>query len=131
MIAELVRSLDSMNWPATEGVIVDHSEYDVGTGNRRVTYVKLAYTYRVGDENYRGERFSFAGDPTKVLGSLYNEGNAVDVHFDPDQPREAILFHRYRWLESFLAAMSLMIGLLATFIFGGNAWFPHLANDDS
>lgn len=129
MIGGLIVALESIEWPVTEGVIVVRREYEVVERNRRVSYVELTYTYRVGNDSYRGERFSFAGDPTRILGSLYKEGMTVDVYYDPDEPKEAILFRRYPWPEGFAAALLLILGLLATVVFGIHAWFPQRARE--
>src|ERR1700732_2768923 len=88
------------NWDGVEGVLtvskVDQPPTHVSDDLNDATPI-IHYRYRVGGQDIEGDRISVGGTPltTRVLAlravARYPVGARVDVHVDPDDPKNALL----------------------------------------
>lgn len=107
-------------WPTCEGKIVV-SEVRRSTlgikASERSFYPHIRYQYEVGGSQYLGEKISFvyegSGDRSIIQNKVdqYPVGKIVQVHYNPNNPKEAVL-------EIGLKT-SYIILLIAGFIFFG------------
>src|SRR5262245_60264984 len=84
----------SRSWPTTEGTIVE-SYLDPSTGReQRPRQSSMArYRYRVGDQEHEGDRIQLQTwllSPRRPVAG-YPVGRRVDVHYDPQNPGNAVL----------------------------------------
>jgi Protein of unknown function (DUF3592) len=101
-LRDLHRSLD---WPHTSGAVV-HAEVEEHItvhrdkdGHRTSTSVShesnVAYVYRVGGREYRGQRVRFAWEMSRseaeATVARYPVGRSVDVFYDPRDPGKSVL----------------------------------------
>jgi hypothetical protein len=92
------RDRPSLKWPATEGTVMQ-SEWQYHGGKHSYYDVNFTYSYLVDDKRHLGHqiqlwnpRFRGDGGPVKAFVRDYHRGAAVDVHYDPQQPGNAVLF---------------------------------------
>jgi hypothetical protein len=83
----------SRSWPTTEGTIVESYLDPSGRERRPDRSSMIRYRYRVGDRDYEGDRVQL---PTWLLSPRrpvagYPVGRRVDVHYDPQDPGNAVL----------------------------------------
>ena len=88
-------------WPTVGGVIVKseietHDHSTSSDGNQKseaVQYPKIAYDYQIDGQNYKGTRISFSSSSVNAqqLISRYPQGKPVQVYYNPDKPRQAVL----------------------------------------
>ena len=111
-------------WPSTPGQLtaVDYVRKE-STGTRASsTYrLKLAYTYRVGSQDFTGDRHSLSSFGTsgqewyRDFVETHPVGTKVSVYYNPDAPKEAVL-------EKGLQGADLSI-LLVAGLFNGALFF--------
>lgn len=99
----LWRGLQARSWQTTDGVVLGVQPKSLGNPMRRPNSLRgpreapiVAYQYRVGGETYSGSRHNLATDWVPDLSvaeaqGRYVAGSAVTVHFDPANPRDAVL----------------------------------------
>ncbi len=92
---DLWRGLSSHRWPATRGRVVGHL---MGTGSHLSALddaIAVIYEYRVGNLDYRSQRFDYAGRNPWTRASavmrLYPVGHLITVLYDPSNPSRAVL----------------------------------------
>jgi hypothetical protein len=91
------RARVSRIWPTVPGT-VDSCDVQEREGRGGSTYVlALAYSYRVGERDYRGDHAAFGPrsslDEALIdrLAEQYKTGGQVTVHYDPADPSAAVL----------------------------------------
>lgn len=104
------------DWPATPGTVVESEIYTAefrGRGIRYAPAVRITYTYRVGDNVFRGDRVSIETVLTEAktaegqrLLEVYPVGAEVTVFYDPADPATAVL-ERDPPTSTFVAALQL------------------------
>jgi len=99
----LWRGVHVRGWQTTEGVVLGVQPKALGNPLRRPNSLRgpreapiVAYQYRVGGETFSGSRHNLATDWVPDLSvaeaqGRYVAGSAVTVHFDPANPRDAVL----------------------------------------
>lgn len=116
----------SMQWPATEGKIVD-SNVGASSGSGPATYSpKVRYTYTVDGRTYEGNRIYFAGirmasshDYARKLAGRFLPGRAVNVYFDPDNVERSVLLPGVRtehWLNFLVSGAFIAFALLGMYM---------------
>jgi hypothetical protein len=92
------RDRPSLKWPVTEGTVVQ-SEWQYHGGRHSYYDVNFTYSYMVDDKRYLGHqihlwnpRLKGDGADVKAFVMEHHRGAQVDVHYDPQQPANAVLF---------------------------------------
>jgi hypothetical protein len=93
--------MESKTWPTSAGVIVRseieaHNSADSDSGSKTteaVQYAKIAYQYEVGGQKHKGTRISLssASNNAQQIVSRYPKGKSVQVYYNPDKPKQAVL----------------------------------------
>jgi uncharacterized protein DUF3592 len=92
----------AQNWPITTGTIVSADLSQQSRRNQQgyhdVTYAPVVeYTYEVNGQTYRGDKISSGWTVSYNLSMAQNKmnkyppGTKVDVHYNPNNPAEAVL----------------------------------------
>ena len=113
----------SGDWPSTTGTVTV-SKVDSTIG--RKTKAKINYNYSVNGSNFVGTRVRFA-DTTgsrrsaqEQLIEPYPVGAKVDVFYDPDSPKIAVLEAGAGWGASMLLLIPIiLVGIAAFFLVDG------------
>jgi hypothetical protein len=126
---------ESLSWPSVEGSVVQtevrkdiRSKGSPGaTLNTYVEYyVAINYTYEVEGNPYFSSRYSLGqgdrvsrtyqerSDADADAASRFPEGTVVTVHYDPEQPTEAVLATGWNW--------GTFVPLLIGIFLGGSGW---------
>ena len=110
------------NWDKMEGVItvskVDQPPTHVSDDLNDATPI-VRYRYRAGGQDIEGDQISFGGTPltTRVLAlrtvARYPVGARVDVHVDPNDPKNALLEPNNQGNLAALVAFAIVFGLIA------------------
>ncbi len=110
------------NWDAVEGVItvskVDQPPSHVSDDLNDATPI-IHYRYRVGGQDIEGDQIRVGGTPltTRVLAlravARYPLGARVDVHVDPNDPKNALLEPSNQGNLAALIAFAIVFGLIA------------------
>jgi hypothetical protein len=100
----ILLDLQSRQWPTITGKIIISSVEPIQTGARRTYKERLLYEYVVDNVTYQANTISFpdhlvrfflnGGRSKKNAESIKNKypvGNAVTVHYDPNNPSRATL----------------------------------------
>ncbi|MEW6515939.1 MAG: DUF3592 domain-containing protein [candidate division FCPU426 bacterium] len=99
-VTQYVRGIWTEKWPSTTGMVADAKNvisqnlaYGGRTGGSvKTAYPKIAYTYTVDGQEYRGERIQFGMVfSRRGLIAVYPAGDQVTVYYQPDYPRQAVL----------------------------------------
>ena len=126
-IVDLRRARRSVDWPATEGVILNSQMHTSAwyAGPRRTYRAQVRSEYCVRDRKHSDERIRFGDDVANswALGvdkdlDTYPPGKAVQVHYDPENPRAAVLEPGVKvvaYAPLAIGAVLLVIGLGAVF----------------
>jgi hypothetical protein len=92
------RDRPSANWPVTTGTVVQ-SEWQYHGGKHSYYEANFTYSYVVRGQRYLGHKIRlwnprFQGDGNTVKGFVagHHVGAQMDVHYDPQQPANAVLF---------------------------------------
>jgi hypothetical protein len=93
--------MESKTWPTAAGVIVRseieaHDSTASSDGSKKtesVLYPKIAYQYEVSGQNHKGTRISLSStsDNAQQIVSRYPKGKSVQVYYNPDKPKQAVL----------------------------------------
>lgn len=122
----LIKGMRSKNWPTAPGVVLDSQvtmHYDdEGT---KMYGVALSYRYDVDGLTYDGNKRTFGdyssnnrGRAEKII-AQYQPGSAVQVHYKPEDPSEAVLEPGMSWfLAIFLIFPVVFIGIGVAILFG-------------
>ena len=90
----------SERWPTASGIVTKSEIGTLATGGRddRIEYSpSVAYTFRVGTIEHVGHRVLFTAfdrkthDEAAAIIARYPVGTTVVVHYDPDDPDDAVL----------------------------------------
>lgn len=90
-----LRADASKRWPTASGTIVS-SALEKSPEHKRRYRAAVQYRYRVGGKDYEASRVFWGGNEgrqkhmTSVVAS-YPAGNTVPVHYDPQNPAEAVI----------------------------------------
>lgn len=132
----LLTANESLSWPSVEGTIVQ-TEVRRDTRSRKGSaeptlntdveyYVSVNYTYDVEGNSYVASRYSLGqgdqvsrrykerSDAEAEAASRFPEGTTVTVHYDPEQPTEAVLAPGWNW--------GTFAPLLMGIFLGGSGW---------
>lgn len=108
----------SSDWPRANGY-VRQSQVVASDANPFIDDLELEYTYQIGTEWVVGDRLTFYGQGLSMLlrvGSPDNmaadfaEGSAIEVAYDPANPRRGVLIPGITGVE-FGAAAFLIVGI--------------------
>lgn len=87
----------SKAWPTVEGIVIE-STVLTKRSNGPTYKAVVVYDYEVEGEEYSSDRIWFGGEvSTSNRGQMrnivkeYTEGEATTVHYDPENPKEAVL----------------------------------------
>ncbi|MCJ7567077.1 MAG: DUF3592 domain-containing protein [Anaerolineales bacterium] len=121
---DIMRGLNSRNWPTTEGKIT-HSGVEAqqsmdDEGDIKTTYgASIQYQYNISGQEIEGARRSFTEVRTnssrraEQIMARYPQGSSVTVYYHPDNPNLSILEPGVGWF-SYIG----MIVLLGFLVFG-------------
>ncbi len=93
-------SLESMDWPSVTGLVtesgVETTSRKVGGVRKTRTVMTVSYEYVVGDTLYHNDtvRFdqgSLSRSGKERLAGAYPVGKQVQVFYNPDKPKQAVL----------------------------------------
>jgi hypothetical protein len=99
-ISEFLKARRALDWPHVAGIVVSSSIGDrryYHGGKEMVSYHPLvSYRYAVDGQEYRGSRIKVHDKGgsrgwAKLMTDRYAEGVGVEVYFDPDHPKSAVL----------------------------------------
>lgn len=117
----------SETWPRTKGRInftdVRVDEYE-DEDSSKIRYIPVVrYEYHVGGENYESKRISFGSEPSFVIRKkalqfleVYPEGQEVDVFYNPEKPKEAVLVQKIRSMTAALIVGIVLVVLMVCFL---------------
>ena len=117
---EILKARATKHWPTVTGSIFQ-SEI---IGSRAIRPL-IVYTYRVGEVEFLDSSSlgvpSFGNrrirlDESQKLTAEYAPGDTVTVHYNPDNPRQSLLYAREDWAE--YMRLSLGVILFALGVFG-------------
>lgn len=113
----VLRGLESRSWPVASGTILS-SEVDSRRSNDRTRYRALVeYQYEVDGRIYIADRIRFGsvwGDRRSAerTARRYPEDTEVEVRYDPDETREAVLEAGATWGGWAILGFGLVFGLI-------------------
>jgi hypothetical protein len=120
----LIDGLRQRNWPEVNGIVVSSTVESFKTmvaskgGNTHMKMYRAAviYTYEAGGRQYRSsqirrEKVSGAEELAKAVVEKYPAGSSVRVHYNPDNPADAVL-------ETSTLAGFVLLWILALAMFG-------------
>ena len=123
-IRYLVKVSKSKKWPYVEGEIIKVMVYRGGTANGDSYNVDITYNYNVEGEIYNNHqiKLDFVHGARTYIPKLfammkadrYEEGNKINVFYNPHNPNESIIEHGLRYFTFF---MMLLAGI-GIFLFG-------------
>ncbi len=93
------RGKASANWPTVEGTVLS-------AGLGRETY-QIEYAYSVNGTDYIGRRITYMQDST--VHYSYKKGQTVTVHYDPGNPKIAVLRTAYRTGGFVIVAIAIFV----------------------
>ena len=121
--SELEGFLRARGWSTTKGHIVSSEVVDLREPgkqdeNKGAFKALIKYTFNVDGIEYQGDRFAFGyyGNDSQFearqLSSSYAPKSIVDIHFDPDNPQESVLYRGVR-SDSIIKTLFGVVFLLA------------------
>ena len=99
-IAQVLLARDSRDWPTTPGRVILSAlaEEPDDEGGKPQWSPNVQYTYVVNGEQFTGNRLMFGGtliesrvERVRRVLRRYPFGTPVTVHYDPDDPRKAVV----------------------------------------
>ena len=95
-IRDLYFAIKSKDWPKTAGRVIDSGIAMTGTGRGTYSSADVGYEYEVRGIRYTSRRIDYAGRGGGGLSALsyswrHHEGQGVAVHYDPKNPKRAVL----------------------------------------
>ena len=130
-IRGLVRAKASVDWPSTQGKIVESSverhRSSGSKGRSSTTYhAEILYEFTIDGTTYNGDRVAYgdygSSNPSHArrVVNNYSQGKNVTVHYLPDNPEECLLEPGVKGQAFFLPGFGLiffMVGsLMAVFL---------------
>jgi Protein of unknown function (DUF3592) len=116
---QLLTALESRKWPAAPGVVTNARIKEDRSDNGTVYWPEVWYRFTVNGEERTGNRAFYGGSTTRAfawtLVRKYPIGTAVQVHYDPDNPKESVLEPGVQW--PLVATMLVTLLFLAIGIF--------------
>ncbi len=120
------QSAASKAWPVVQGKITQsqvtsYRSTSHSKGRTRSTTMyspKVVYTYSVGGQSYSCDRIfssdysSSSAKRARKLVAKYRTGTTVDVHYDPDNPQEAVLEPGGNLMTYLPLGMGLLVSLV-------------------
>ena len=101
---QTIRALDARHWPTAEAVVLSSdmtTHFDtsdgVSGGGGPTFGAAVTYSYSVDGIGYESDRVSFGSysssdsDHAETILARYPVGASVTVHYDPEDPAEAVL----------------------------------------
>lgn len=117
-LGDLVRGFSSRKWPHTSGVVLS-SGVDSTPGSSVHWYPVITYRYRVDGDEYDSNVIAFHSlsgphvgsnrDEAQKFADQYEEGAAVDVYYDPQDPSICVLQPGASYTSAFGPIFSLVI----------------------
>jgi Protein of unknown function (DUF3592) len=121
-----LRADASKKWPTSRGTIVS-SALEQTPENKRRYRAAVQYRYRAGGKNYESNRIFWGGNEgrqkhmTSVVAS-YPAGGEVRVHYDPQNPAEAVLDPTQNTGSRPLVVYAMGMISIGVFAFGGGLY---------
>ena len=92
----------SLQWPVAQGsvissTVVQHQDYDEDDHRTSTSYEpQVQYRFSVGGQEFLGKKIAFGANRFDMrraqgMADQYPSGSAVNVHYNPDNPNEAVL----------------------------------------
>ena len=122
-------AMAARNWPSTTGTLISASvRSSRGSSSTSRRYqVQLTYRYRVDGKSYTSNRYRLGDGPTagdytereqaRQEASRWEEGQEVEVYYDPDEPESAVLVREASWGVYVPTILGLCFGLAGVFTF--------------
>ncbi len=118
-MGDILRARSIKHWPTATGTVVK-SEI---IGSRAIRPL-IVYKYRVGDSEFIDSSSlgipSFGNrrirlDESEKLTAEYALGDTVTVHYNPDNPRQSLLYAREDWAQYMRLSLGVMLFALGVF----------------
>ena len=127
------QALGSDVWSTTQGRVT-YSRYFQSPGERE--WGSVSFLFQADGQDYRGYRVSFLHDSTSSGDvARYPEGKVVTIHYDADDPVNAVLETGLSasrqvlfWAPASIAALGLL-GMLAVIVASLRSWLRGLASN--
>jgi hypothetical protein len=127
---EMKRALETRAWPEAQGTITSsrvskETRRESGSGGRTSIsyYPRVAYQYTAEGRSYNGSKINIGGNTggmewlSRRAVKKYPSGKKVSVHYNPDDPADAVL-------EAGIAGSSIFMLLMgAVFLAAGGLCF--------
>lgn len=129
-IRGLVRAKTSLNWPSTQGKVVESSverQRSSGSNGSSTTYhAEILYEFTVDGTTFNGDRVAYgdygSSSPSHArrIVNHYPKGKSVTVHYMPSNPEECLLEPGIKGQSFFLPGFGLIFftvgSLMAIFL---------------
>lgn len=115
---EMKRAYESRSWPNTQGTVIssyiDKRSHRDSNNRTNIVYTpKIRYQYQVDGKHYTCKRIAFGGESggkrskAKKVVDKYPSGKKVTVHYNPQDPKVAVLKAGFSWgaVFAFLAGI--------------------------
>ena len=128
-LIESSSAVASNSWPTTKGVVVS-SEVMLVKGGKGTGHVPTVnYRYEVNGVPHLGKRIhirdvSEMPDEAEISIASFPVGKEVDVHFDPNEPAQAVLrpgLYRYSFMWLALSVAGMLVGIAITYFYRPDA----------
>lgn len=128
-IGQMSQAKKSVDWPSAPGTVTKSEKEKrtttegTGSDKKTITYYAavINYEYKVDGKTHNSNRIAFGGQNRNRSAELLNKypkGKSVDVFYDPDNPREAVLekgFNQWCYFFPGFGAFIVILGLLVAF----------------
>jgi len=101
---DLARAIDSEDWPAVDGEILDAGVDTDFASRGRMYSAAVRYRYSAGGVAHEGDRIAFGGPietswrgPAEKTAARYRKGAAVKVRVSPTDPSQSVLEPGAKW----------------------------------
>jgi uncharacterized protein DUF3592 len=122
-VMRFLEGQESTSWPTVEGTVTESSiKESAPSATKRSYKPRVKYAYTVEDEKFSGDRIGMhdVGYGTRLLAEdvllHYQTGAKIQVHYDPDDPANALLEPGNSWrayLFLIIPPVMLLLGVLA------------------
>jgi len=121
-----LRADASKRWPTSAG-IVTASALEQLPANKRRYRAAVRYSYRVGGRQYQGDRIFWGGNEGRrrhmaSVVETYPAGGNVPVHYDPQNPAEAVIDPTQHVGSRPLVVYAMAMMSLGLFAFAGGVY---------
>lgn len=115
----LLNALESRKWPVAPGVVTSALVKEDRTNEGVTWWPEVWYRFTVDGEEHAGNRGFFGGSTGQAFASRlvkkYPIGTPVQVHYNPENPKESVLEPGVKW--PLVATMLVILVFLAIAIF--------------